>query len=85
MHIHETPQDSSSSGMRVDVGTLWTLQRHSDLASCTLIWLPRTWEVRVMIDDEPLLSRRCRRQTDVVAAAKLWRTTLRERGWLDAG
>jgi len=85
MQVDQLPLVPPSSAMRVDVGTLWTLERHSHLASCTLIWLPRAWEVRVVIDHEPLLSRRCRRQDEVVAAAQAWRSSLRERGWLDAG
>ncbi|MEO7274158.1 MAG: hypothetical protein ABIX28_18855 [Vicinamibacterales bacterium] len=84
MQAHEFPPVPSAVGMRVDVGTLWTLERHSHLASCTLIWLPRAWEVRIVIDDEPLLSKRCRRQDEVVLTAQGWRRSLRECGWVDA-
>jgi len=83
MQVHETPSVPPSSGMRVAIGTLWTLERHSHLATCTLVWLPKAWEVRIVIDDEPLLSRRCRRQDEVVLTAQGWRSSLRERGWGD--
>ena len=84
MHAHETPLGHAPAGMRVDVGTLWTLERHSHLARCTLVWLPRAWELRVLIDDQSLLSKRCRRQDEVVMTAQAWRRSLHERGWLDA-
>ena len=83
MQVHHVPPGAPPAGMRLDVGTLWTLERHSHRASCTLVWLPRAWEVRVAINDEPLLSRRCRRQDEVVATAQGWRTSLRQRGWLE--
>ena len=84
MQVHEIAPVPPAAGMRVGVGTLWTLERHSHLASCTLIWLPRAWEVRIVIDDEPLLSKRCRRQDEVVLTAQHWRSSLRGRGWIDA-
>lgn len=84
MQAHQIPPVPVAPGMHVDVGTLWMLEHHSHLACCTLVWLPRAWEVRVVIDDEPLLSRRCRRHDEVVATAQSWRSSLRGRGWIDA-
>jgi len=84
MHAHETPVGHGPAAMRVDLATLWILERHSHLAICTLSWLPRAWEVRILIDDEALLSRRCRRQDEVVSTAQAWRRTLCGLGWATA-
>ena len=45
MQVHHVPPGAPPAGMRLDVGTLWTLERHSHRASCTLVWLPRAWEM----------------------------------------
>ena len=71
----------SGSRLRFDVGTLWTLERDAHVARCALIWLPHAWELRVLIDDDTLLSERCRTQHGVFAVAGAWQAKLREVGW----
>jgi hypothetical protein len=68
-------------GLRLDVGTLWTMGRDGYTAHCALIWLPHTWELRVLIDDDVLLSEQCATQARVLAVADAWRGRLAECGW----
>jgi hypothetical protein len=68
-----------------DVGTLWTLERDTHVARCALLWVPHAWELRVLIDDETLLSERCCSQVEVLEVASAWGTRLRAGGWSDAG
>ena len=71
----------SGSRLRFDVGTLWTLERDAHVARCALIWLPHAWELRVLIDDDTMLSEQCRTQHGVFAVAGAWQAKLREVGW----
>lgn len=81
MHASRQGLRSSGRGMQFDVGTLWTLERNTHVARCALVWLPQGWELRVLIDDDALLSERCRTQLGVFAVAGAWRARLREAGW----
>lgn len=67
--------------LRFDVGTLWTLERNTHIARCALAWVPHAWELCVLIDDESLLSERCRTEAEVLAVATAWGTRLRRCGW----
>jgi hypothetical protein len=64
-----------------DVGTLWTLRRDEYTASCRLLsWSP-DWELRVVMEKDILLARRCQTTTDAFELAEHWRRGLLQRGW----
>jgi hypothetical protein len=64
-----------------DVGTLWTLRRDEYTASCTLLsWSP-DWELRVVMEKDILLAKRCRTTVDAFELAEHWRRGLLEHGW----
>jgi hypothetical protein len=64
-----------------DVGTLWTLRREEYTARCTLLsWSP-DWELRVVMDQDILLAKRCRSTVDAFELAEDWRRGLLEHGW----
>jgi hypothetical protein len=64
-----------------DVGTLWTLRRDEYTARCTLFsWSP-DWELRVVMDEDVLLAKRCRTTADAFELAEHWRRGLIEHGW----
>ena len=64
-----------------DAGTLWTLRRHDRVARCTLIAHRKEWEVCVIVDGQPILSKRCALTTDVFASAEEWKGRLTAKGW----
>ena len=64
-----------------DVGTLWTLQRDEYTARCSLLsWSP-DWKLRVVIEKDILLAKRCRTTADAFELAEHWRKGLLEHGW----
>ena len=64
-----------------DVGTLWTLRRDEYIASCTLLsWSP-DWEVRVVMQKDILVAKRCRTTAAAFELAEHWRRGLLEHGW----
>ena len=64
-----------------DVGTLWTLRREEYTARCTLLsWSP-DWELRVVMEQDILLAKRCRSTVDAFELAEHWRRGLLEHGW----
>ena len=64
-----------------DVGTLWTLRREEYTARCQLLsWSP-DWELRVVMEQDILLSKRCRSTVDAFEIAEHWRLGLLEHGW----
>lgn len=64
-----------------DVGTLWTLRRDEYTARCTLFsWSP-DWELRVVMEDDILLAKRCENTADAFELAEHWRRGLIEHGW----
>ncbi len=81
MRSGETRIQEGRVELRFDVGTLWTLERDTHIARCALAWVPHAWELCVLIDDESLLSERCRNESEVLAVADAWARRLRGRGW----
>ena len=64
-----------------DVGTLWTLRREEYTARCTLLsWSP-DWELRVVMEKDILLAKRCRTTAAAFELAEHWRRGLLEHGW----
>jgi hypothetical protein len=84
--IRNTRQGTAAARMADDptheVGTLWTLERDDCTARCALRASPlaRTWEVRVLVDGDTLLTERCGQQ-EVFTLAERWRSRMAERGW----
>jgi hypothetical protein len=64
-----------------DVGTLWTMLRTDHTARCALIAWPRDWEIRVLVDGEPILSERCGRTGELFAVAERWRHRMLNDHW----
>lgn len=64
-----------------DVGTLWTMHRRERSARCALMAWPRTWELRVLLDSETLLTERCGRADEAFALAERWKHRMLEQGW----
>jgi hypothetical protein len=64
-----------------DVGTLWTLQHQEHTARCGLFAWKATWEVRVLVDGQILLSERCTRTDEAFSTAEQWKCRLLEDGW----
>lgn len=64
-----------------DVGTLWTLQHQGCTARCALLAWRATWEVRVLVDGEILLTECCRRTDDAFSLAEEWKRRLVDDGW----
>jgi hypothetical protein len=85
MRAGGTLLDRGGLGIRFDVGTLWTLERDSYTARCALLWVPHAWELRVLIDEETLLSERCHTQAQVLAVANAWNARLQGCGWFEPG
>jgi hypothetical protein len=67
--------------LRVEVGTLWRMEREPHVARCVLVWEPRVWELRVYVNGAALLTERCRTHAQVVTTADAWRGRLRLCGW----
>ena len=64
-----------------DVGTLWTLRREEYTARCSLFsWSP-DWELRVVMEEDILLAKRCETTVDAFELAEHWRRGLIEHGW----
>ena len=64
-----------------DVGTLWTLRRDEYTARCSLLsWSP-DWELRVVMEEDILLAKRCRTTAEAFELAEHWRLGLLEHGW----
>ena len=64
-----------------DVGTLWTLRREEYTARCTLCAWSQDWELRVMMEEDILLAKRCVNTADAFELAEHWRRGLLEHGW----
>jgi hypothetical protein len=64
-----------------DVGTLWTMQRRRHSARCARMAWPASWELRVVVGSEILLTERCARAGEAFTLAELWKRSMRERGW----
>jgi hypothetical protein len=57
------------------------MRRHECVARCALFAHAEGWEVRVVLDGQHILSRRCDVTTDVFAYADEWKRRMLERGW----
>ena len=64
-----------------DVGTMWTMRRHGRTARCALLSLPQEWELRVLVDGEPLLTKRCLEAKRALDVAEEWKRRMAEKGW----
>ena len=68
-----------------DVGTLWTLRRDEYTARCCLLsWSP-DWELRVVMENDVLVAKRCRTTAEAFELAEHWRCGLMEHGWEPIG
>jgi hypothetical protein len=65
-----------------DVGTLWTMRRGAHTARCALMARPMRWELRVLVDQETLLSAPCVLPGEAFVLAERWKDRLLEQGWL---
>jgi hypothetical protein len=64
-----------------DVGTLWTLRRLEGRARCALLSWPGDWELRVLIEGDTCLTRRCTDVHEAFELAERWRQRLLAKGW----
>ena len=64
-----------------DVGTLWTMQRGRHSARCALMAWPASWELRVVVASEILLTEHCADAGDAFTLAEGWKLTMHDRGW----
>ena len=69
------------NGSGSDVGTMWTMRRHGRTARCALLSLAREWELRVLVDGQPLVSKRCANAKRALAVAEDWKRRMGEKGW----
>lgn len=65
-----------------DVGTMWTMTRDGRTARCALLSLPQEWELRVLLDGAPLLTKRCLETRQAVDVAEDWKRRMAAKGWL---
>lgn len=66
---------------RNDVGTLWTVTRSGHRARCALISRRQDWEIRVLVDGVPLLTKRCVRGAETFALAEALKQRMVADGW----
>jgi hypothetical protein len=74
--------DPSRQDTQNDVGTLWMLQKHGRTARCALLECGGTWELRVLVDREIVLTERCDRPAETFEIAELWKGRMLDKGWL---
>jgi hypothetical protein len=74
--IERSRQDGAA-----DVGTLWTLEHEGHTARCALFAWKTTWEVRVLVDREVLLTQHCDRTDQTFSLAEQWKRRLLTDGW----
>ena len=67
-----------------EVGILWTLQHVDTVARCTLVAFADACELRVSLNDAPLLSKRCT-GAGAFALAEHWRAVMGKCGWVGCG
>jgi hypothetical protein len=66
------------------LGTSWTVTRHGAVARCALSTSGDEWEVRVIVNGEPLLWKRCRRTDEAFTISEDWKMRMLEGGWAPA-
>ncbi len=64
-----------------DVGTLWSMRRNRRSARCALIAWPDTFELRVLVDGQSLLSERCNGAAEAFTLAEAWKRRMMDKGW----
>jgi hypothetical protein len=64
-----------------DVGTLWTMHWLKRSARCALLAWPGSWELRVLVDGEIILSERCSRADESFELADRWKHRMIAQGW----
>ena len=64
-----------------DVGTMWTMTRNGYTARCALFSLPREWELRVLVDGVPVVTRRCVATQRALDIAEEWKQRMKQKGW----
>jgi hypothetical protein len=64
-----------------DVGTLWTMRRSERCARCALMTQASEWELRVLVEEDVLLTERCNTAADAFEVAERWRHRMLLRGW----
>jgi len=64
-----------------DVGTLWTMRRSDRRARCALLSWPEYWELRVLIDGNASMAKRCPDTDEAFALAEEWKHRLLRQGW----
>jgi hypothetical protein len=64
-----------------DVGTLWMMQRLECSARCALMAWPGSWELRVLVDGDILLSEGCTRADEAFELAERWKHRMLDQGW----
>jgi hypothetical protein len=64
-----------------DVGTVWTLRRHTNTARCALLKDPKGWELRVIVNGDKLLSKSSGRLAELLTLADAWKLRMTDHGW----
>jgi hypothetical protein len=64
-----------------DVGTMWTMTRNGYGARCALFSMRDEWELRVLVDGVPLMTRRCIRTQEALDVAEEWKRRMTDTGW----
>jgi hypothetical protein len=77
-HTARAPHLDLTSDM---CSTLWTLRRDDRTTRCALFSRGDAWEVRVLVDGEPAMSRRCARWEQALTLAAKWAARLAAQTW----
>ncbi len=80
MRSRFTPSASPKGGK--DIGTLWTMQRLGCIARCAVVARAGEWDLRVVVDDQILLTERSSRGESAFALADQWKRRLIDQGWI---
>ena len=64
-----------------DVGTLWSMRRNGRSARCALIAWPGTFELRVLVDGQSMLTERCDGAAEAFTLAAAWKRRMTDKGW----
>jgi hypothetical protein len=64
-----------------DVGTMWMMRRNGRTARCALLSRAQEWELRVLVDGEPLLTKRCPEAKRALDVAEEWKRRMTGKGW----
>ena len=64
-----------------DLGTCWTLTHVGAVARCVVLACRDGWELRVFVNEQPLLWKRCRATEDVSMVSDDWKRRMLDDGW----